>query len=258
MDDFRENGSRTRMEGRKYKATLQYLGTRYAGWQVQKGHSTVQGVVENALLRLAGQAVAVVGAGRTDAGVHALGQVAHFRFPHRDSVPDLLKSLNALLPWDIRAVRLERTDDGFHASRHARRKRYQYRIYNGDFLPPFEHLRACHVARPLDLERMADAAARFLGEHDNSGFAAASTRVRSKVRTIATSQILQRGSVILYRVEASGFLHHMVRNMVGTLLQAGLGDRPCEDVDRIFLSRDRGQAGPTAPAHGLYLVRVWY
>lgn len=246
------------MRKRKYKATLQYLGTRYAGWQVQKGQRTVQGVIEKALMRLAGQAVAVVGAGRTDAGVHALGQVAHFPFPDRDSVPDLLKSLNALLPWDIRVVRLEEAGDAFHASRDARRKRYEYRIYNAGILPPFEHLRACHVARPLDLGRMTDAAGRFLGEHDFSGFAAAASRVRSKVRTIQSSQVLHEGPVILYRVEASGFLHHMVRNMVGTLLQAGWCDRPCDDVERILLSRDRGQAGPTAPAHGLYLVRVWY
>ena len=242
----------------KYKMTLQYLGGRYHGWQIQRSGATVQGTLSEVLSRLAGSNVVVVGAGRTDAGVHALGQVAHFLFPIKDSIPDLRRALNALLPWDIRVTRVARAGRAFHAQRCARKKRYEYRVYTGEVLPPFMHGQILHLPRPLDLEAMQRAAELVVGRHDFSGFAASTTAVRDRRRTVLRSEFVGRGNRILYRTEADGFLHHMVRNLVGTFLQVGLGERPSEDVAVILESGDRRTAGPTAPPEGLYLVRVWY
>ncbi len=242
----------------KYKMIVQYLGTRYSGWQIQGTGPTIQGALGDVLSRLAGSDVAVVGAGRTDAGVHALGQVAHFRFPVKDSIPDLRRALNALLPWDIRVTRVARARGSFHAQRSARKKRYEYRVFTGEVLPPFKHRQVLHLPRPLDLAAMRQAARLVGGRHDFSGFAASSTTVRDRHRTLLRSEIIRRGNLLLYRVEADGFLHHMVRNLVGTLLQVGAGERPAEDMAAILGSGDRRNAGPTAPPEGLYLVRVWY
>lgn len=242
----------------KYKATIQYVGTRFAGWQIQKNRVTVQGVVRDALTRLAGAPVTVVGAGRTDSGVHALGQVAHFFFPDKESIPDLAKTINAILPWEIRVVRLQRVPLWFHAQKDAIRKHYAYRIYTGKVLPPFLYRQALHIPQKLDLKAMQEAAALLLGCHDFTGLAAASTSVKNKVRTIRRSTVSKRGGHITYRVEAEGFLHHMVRNIVGTLLEVGQGKRPAADIISILDSKDRRIAGPTAPADGLYLVRIWY
>lgn len=242
----------------KYKATIQYVGTRFAGWQIQKNRVTVQGVIRDALTRLAGAPVTVVGAGRTDSGVHALGQVAHFFFPDKESIPDLAKTINAVLPWEIRVVRLQRVPLWFHAQKDAIRKHYAYRIYTGKVLPPFLHRQAVHIPQKLDLKAMQEAASLLLGCHDFTGFAAASTSVKNKVRTVQRSTISRRGCHWTYRVEAPGFLHHMVRNIVGTLLEVGQGKRPPGDITSILAAKDRKMAGPTAPAEGLYLVRIWY
>lgn len=242
----------------KYKMTLQYLGTNYHGWQIQRGQTTVQGILREVLSRLAGTPIKIAGASRTDSGVHAFGQVAHFYFPPRKTISDLRKALNAILPKDIRVLKLERVPDYFHAQRSARKKRYEYRIYNGTVLPPFFFGRVCHIAHPLDFEKMQIGAQRLLGTHDFSGFAASTTTVENRVRKVVHSQMTKRGRNFIYCVEADGFLHHMVRNIVGTLLEIGLQKRPPQDVTAILEAADRRNAGITAPPEGLYLVRIWY
>lgn len=242
----------------KYKVVLQYIGTRYAGWQIQKHHPSIQGTLKQALKTLSGEETSVVGAGRTDAGVHALGQVAHFRLTQDLPANYLLRALNGLLPWDIRVLRVRHAPDGFHAQKEALRKRYEYRIHNGRILPPFLHGYVYHVVPPLDWQAMQQACQWLCGSHDFSGFAASTTAVKNRNRTLFLSDLRKKGRLIVYRIEADGFLHHMVRNIVGTLMEIGKGRREPRDVLRILDSRDRRQAGPTAPAHGLYLVKVWY
>ena len=242
----------------KYKATIQYLGSRYAGWQVQKNELTIQQVIQEVLTRLAGTRINVIGASRTDSGVHALGQVAHFVFPEKETISDLQLAINANLPRDIRVVRLIRARPRFHAQKDAKRKRYEYRIVTARVLSPFLAGRVCHVPVPLDYASMQEAAARFLGEHDFTALSASRTTVKNKVRRILKSEMVRQGNRLTFRVEARGFLHHMVRNMAGTLVDVGLGKLKPSDIDCIIESRDRNRAGPTAPAEGLYLVRIWY
>lgn len=242
----------------KYKLLLQYDGTRYAGWQIQKNRETVQGWVKDALGVVTGESVSVVAAGRTDSGVHALGQVAHVVLGQAEPPLRLRRSLNGVLPADIRVSRVSRVPLRFHAQKDALRKRYEYRIYNGEVLSPFERGYILQVVRPLDAGAIEEAARCLLGRHDFSGFAAASTGVRDRTRTVFHSSLKKKGRRLYYRIEADGFLHHMVRNIVGTLLQIGSQRRPPEDMEIIRRSADRRQAGATAPAHGLYLVRVWY
>lgn len=242
----------------KYKLTIQYLGTRYSGWQIQSNKRTVQGTIKEALLQLTGEAVSVVGAGRTDSGVHALGQVAHIRLEKQMETARLQRALNGILPWDIRIVSARQARPEFHAQKSAIRKRYLYRIYNGPVLPPFLSGRVHRVYHPLHLEAMSEAAQMIVGRHDFKGFAAAAAKVQDHHRTVLVSSFVRKGRDVRYVVEADGFLHHMVRNIMGTLLQIGSGKRDASDMIRILESRDRRNAGPTAPAQGLYLVKVWY
>ncbi len=242
----------------KYSMRIQYVGTGYSGWQVQKGRATVQGAIEDALERIAGRRVSVVGSGRTDSGVHARGQVAHFRLEQPIPVARLLNALNGILPWDIRIMRLSPATPGFHAQRDASRKRYEYKIYNGPVVSPFLRSQVLQVRSRLDFNRMRQAALLLEGRHDFKGFAAASTRVRDYHRRVFLSRLGKRGRMLTYRVDGDGFLHHMVRNIVGTLIEIGRGRRPVEDILEILRSGDRRMAGPTAPPDGLCLVKVWY
>lgn len=242
----------------KYKILLQYDGSRFAGWQIQKNEKTVQGTVTDALSTLTGEKITVVGAGRTDAGTHALGQVAHCRLEKKWDPSNLRQALNGLLPGDIRILRVSTVRADFHAQKDAVKKRYEYRIYNGHVLSPFRRGYVYHAFTPLDCRAMQSGCEFLCGYHDFSGFAAASTAVKDRHRKVLLSSLRKKGGLIIYQVEANGFLHHMLRNIVGTLLQIGKGKRPAEDIARILLSKDRRKAGPTAPAHGLYLVRIWY
>lgn len=242
----------------RYRVTLQYLGTRYHGWQIQSGRLTVQEVLQERLSRLAGSSVKVAGASRTDSGVHALGQVAHFDFPTKPSIPDLKRTLNAVLPWDIRVIELSKVPTSFHAQRSALRKRYHYRIFRDEVLPPFEHNLALHHPASLDCDAVDEAVRMLRGTHDFSGFAAASTTVKNRVRTVFEAQLWAESEILSFGIEADGFLHHMIRNIVGTLLQIGTGKRSPGNISEIIEARDRAMAGPTAPAHGLYLVHIWY
>lgn len=240
------------------KITIAYDGTRFSGWQVQPGRITVQGAITEAVEKITGEKVRLTGSGRTDAGTHALAQVANFPIGRALEPAAFQRALNSRLPPDIRIRRLEPVPDDFHARRDARAKRYRYQIYTGPALSPFDYRYYYHFPHGPSVEPMRAAAKALLGEHDFRSFAAASIEVKSTVRTLYRSELRRVGSRLFYMVEGNGFLQHMVRNIVGTLLQIGTKRRVPEEMPRILSAADRRAAGPTAPAHGLFLVRVTY
>ena len=241
-----------------YQIRLQYIGTRYSGWQTQKNRQTIQGCIVKTIHQITGKTVSIIGAGRTDSGVHAMGQVANFKLPKMIPISKLKSSLNGILPWDIRIQRVKHVHANFHAQKDALKKRYEYRIYNGRILSPFLNGYVHHARVRLDLEAIEESMQYIKGSHDFSSFAATATQVKNRTRTIFLSQIINRGNHIRYQVEANGFLHHMVRNIVGTLLEIGLNRLKPSDISEIMKAKDRKKAGPTAPPHGLHLMRVFY
>jgi len=246
-----------------FKLTLAYEGTDFIGWQRQATGRSVQASVEEALSRLEGGSVTVIGAGRTDAGVHALGQVASVTVTHLIDAGALRRALNAILAPDVRVVAIEAAPPDFNARYAARGKTYRYRIVCGDFISPFDRRFAWHVPHAMDEVRMAAAAERFEGRHDFAAFQSAGSGVTTTVRSVAHSRLScadgECGArTLTYEVRGDGFLRHMVRAMVGTLVDVGAGRLVPGDVDRITESGDRQRAGPTAPAHGLFLVEVSY
>jgi tRNA pseudouridine38-40 synthase len=241
-----------------YRLTLAYDGTQYQGWQVQPDQPTIQGELERSLEQMAGHSASVVGAGRTDAGVHAHAQVAHSELKN-DIPPDgLLRGLNSLLPKDIRVRQVELAPLGFHARYSARSKTYHYCIDPSLIALPFRSRFTHHYPYPLQRQAMDQAAERFTGRRDFAAFCAAASEVKTTVRECTVSRFFEQGQEIVYEVTANGFLHHMVRNMMGTLLEVGRGKITPEAVDSLFESRDRSLSGPTAPARGLHLIRVDY
>jgi tRNA pseudouridine38-40 synthase len=244
------------------KLVLSYDGTDYAGWQRQPDAVSIQALVEDALAPIEGKAVTVHGAGRTDAGVHALAQVASVALEARLEAPTLVRALNATLPPDVRARDASEAPTGFHARFSATSKAYRYYIRAAGVVSPFERRYVWHVPVPLDDEAMAAAAEVLRGTHDFAAFQGAGSDVATSTRTILDLAITRvhepDGSLVLIDVEADGFLRHMVRTIVGTLVDVGRGRREPDDVARILASRDRGEAGDTAPALGLFLVRVRY
>jgi tRNA pseudouridine38-40 synthase len=243
---------------RNIRMTVAYVGTHYAGWQVQPDRATIQGVLEERLSRLLQEPVRIAGAGRTDAGVHARGQVANFRIDTRIPLDGLRRGLNARLPDDIRVVRTEEVDIDFHARADARGKEYRYRLARGEFASPFDAPFVTAIRGDIDPDRMREAAAHFIGTHDFESFCPADCQLESKRRTIDRSDVIEDGLFLEYRVRGNGFLRHMVRTMVGTLIDVGQGRRAPGAIDGILLSRDRRAAGPCAPARGLLLERVFY
>jgi tRNA pseudouridine38-40 synthase len=243
---------------RTYRLTLEYDGTEFEGWQRQPaGHRTVQGVLEEALARVTGAPVAVTGAGRTDAGVHAEGQAASARFATRLDPVELRRALNAVLPDDLAVVDLGLAPDDFDARRDARGKLYRYSIWNGATRSPLRRARSHAHAAPLDVPAMARAARELLGTHDFASFQAAGSSVKTSERTLHRVEVRGRaGGRIEVEVEGDGFLRHMVRTLVGTLLEVGSGRRAAESLPGLLAARSRSAAGPTAPAQGLTLVRV--
>jgi tRNA pseudouridine38-40 synthase len=239
-----------------YRILLAYDGTDFRGWQRQPGERTVQGTVEEAVFRITRKKPALHGAGRTDAGVHALGQVANFRVTTRLSDEELFRALNAVLPWDVRILGLDRAAPGFEARRSAKSKVYRYRIVRAPRISPFDFRYALHWPFPLDLRAMRAAAPLFARRADFTAFS--SNRERSPVRSVRRSELRKTGDELVYTIEADGFLRYMVRTIVGTLLEIGRGRVPPQRVEEIFRSRERSLAGPTAPAKGLCLVRVDY
>jgi len=243
-----------------FRLTLEYDGSEFAGWQSQaQGERTVQATLAAALAEIAGGPVRVTGAGRTDAGVHAEGQVAAAAFETRLAPETLLRALNAHLPRDLAVVDCALAHDGFDPRREARGKRYRYDVWNGAAPAPLRRRRFHHVREVLDVGAMQAAAAPLLGRHDFASFQAAGSSISDPVRSLTRVEVAgASGSEIQFWFEGDGFLRHMVRNLVGTLLEVGVGRRPAGSMAALLAARDRTQAGPTAPARGLTLVRVDY
>jgi len=239
-----------------YKIIVSYDGTDYFGWQRQPDRRTIQGEIEKALFRFRERRVSVIGSGRTDAGVHALGQVAHFRADLSLDDEELLRALNGQLPADIRVASLERAPADFHARRSARSKIYRYRICNAPSVSPFDVRYVLHRPRSLDIAAMRRGAALFIREADFTPFS--SNRLLNPIRRVFRSEITRRAEEIIYTVAATGFLQYMVRTMVGTLLEIGAGRREPGDIEELFRRRARSLGSPTAPARGLCLISVQY
>ena len=252
---------RGKVTARRLKIQISYDGTAYHGWQVQPGQETVQGVLQRVLTELEGAPVLVAGSGRTDAGVHALGQVGAFTLENRIPAPNLQQYMNRLLPPDIRILSVEETYADFDPRRHATAKTYEYRIITSPVCSPLERLYVHHHPFPLDEASMMRAAPLLEGEHDFSAFAASDVRDAlgySKVRTIFSSALARQCERLIYRVRGSGFLKHMVRNMVGTLLEVGKGNIDEPKLRAMLEPGYPGKAGLRAPASGLFLVSVEY
>ena len=269
---------------RTFKITLAYDGTGLVGWQRQVSGTSVQGLLEAALQHLDQREVIVTGAGRTDAGVHALGQVASFSLERSINCDGLLRAVNAHLPPAVRVLAAEIATDTFHARFDARRKTYRYRIWNAEVISPFQRHYAWHLKAALDRDKMSAAAEIIEGRHDFAAFQAAGGNTRSTERTVFSSLVLRPAQherdrhspvphssregdslvlspskdepLIVYEVSGNGFLRHMVRTIVGSLVDIGRGRRPVEWMREVLASRDRGEAGPTAPPQGLFLVSV--
>jgi tRNA pseudouridine38-40 synthase len=249
---------------RNLKLILSYDGSEFAGWQVQPDAVTVQGTLASAIGRVTGEKVLPQGSGRTDAGVHALAQVVTFVTESSVPTANFAKALNDILPASVRVLEVEEAAADFHARHSALAKTYRYRIYRGAICPPFLARYVWHYPYPLDEPAMARAAGLVEGEHDFTSFAAVDPeRVRegvpaSNVRRIFSSSWARWAEEFVFTVRGSGFLHHMVRNLVGTFILVGKGTLQVEDVTRILEARNRSAAGATAPASGLYLVGVEY
>jgi tRNA pseudouridine38-40 synthase len=253
---------------RTLKLTIAYDGTRYAGWQVQNGRGptgarsvskpTIQGTLEQVLRRILQERVRVLGSGRTDAGVHALAQVAHTKTRRSMACGRLLRSVNQLLPEDIAVTQVEDVAWGFHARFRATRKRYRYRIFAGPVVPPFIRPYVHQVRSPLNVALMRREAAALTGRHDFRAFARAGSGRNGSVRTLTDLKVIRRDHELHVEVEGGGFLHTMVRSIVGTLLDVGRGRLPEGTIRTMLQTKQRHMAGTTAPAKGLCLVSVTY
>ena len=247
-----------------YKLLLQYDGTDFHGWQIQEGHRTVQGELTRALSLIDGRSVNVHGSGRTDAGVHAEGQVASVEIEREISTAKLRAAINGNIDRDMRVLSVETVTADFHARYSAIEKTYVYRVVNGQVISPFWWRYAHHEARPLDLEQMREGAGLFRGRHDWTAFSAAQSDVEDRVRTITEIEIIERpddrspGTLIEIRVSAEGFLRYMVRAMAGTLMALGRGELDCDTIGEALETLKRPLAAVTAPACGLTLLSVRY
>ena len=244
---------------RTLKLTVQYLGTRYQGWQVQPNRRTVQGRLEQALGKFLSEPIRIVGAGRTDSGVHARGQVASFTTVSGIPLRGILLGVNTLLPADIRIIRVEEAPPGFHARHDAVSKDYAYRFSTATVLSPFLAQTVHAVRGSLEIPRMVEAASHFLGEQDLSAFCGPEGRRKYTRRVVTVSQLIaEPEGVWAYQVSASGFLQYLVRTIVGTLFEVGRGKLDPAAIPAILASKDRRRAGPTASPVGLTLERVQY
>ncbi len=265
MDVF--PGNEVPLNAQMWKIVLAYDGTDFHGWQVQPGLRTVQGELASAIEHVTGERVLPQGSGRTDAGVHALAQIASVALTSPIPQPNLLRALNRALPPSIRATEATHAPPGFHARHSATGKQYEYRIYRGEICPPQLARYVYALAWPLDVRAMQQAAPLVVGTHDFSSFAAVdpdrATRMAANsaidnVRTLTLSEWRDEGDLLIYSVRGDGFLHHMVRNLVGTFLEIGRGQRLTCDLTGLMAARNRMEAGATAPARGLFLHSVSY
>ncbi|HYK36511.1 tRNA pseudouridine(38-40) synthase TruA [Alloacidobacterium sp.] len=254
-------------DGSGWKLVLAYDGTDFHGWQVQPDRATIQGTLADAIEHITGERVLPQGSGRTDAGVHALGQVTSFALRAAIPAANFHRALNRALPASIRVLEATSVASDFHARHKATGKRYEYRIFRGEICPPWVSRYVYALNWPLNVEAMGEAATMIAGEHDFASFAASDPelaqrliehRESSTVKTIFSSCWEDVGDLLVYRVHGSGFLHHMVRNLVGTFLDVGRGHIAPHEMMRILEARSRAAAGATAPARGLFLVSVDY
>ena len=243
---------------KNYKFIISYDGSRFYGWEHQPDRDTIQGKLEQVLGRMTGQAVEVIGSGRTDAGVHALGQVANFHAATAMTAPEILAYLRAYLPEDIGVTAVTAVDERFHSRYNALEKTYCYRVFHSDGPCVFQRRYVYQMAEPLDLEAMEAGAARLLGQHDFLPFSSLKKAKKSTVRTLRAVELTQVEEELRFTLTADGFLYHMVRILVGTLLAVGRGRIAPGDIDQIFALGDRSQAGETVPAKGLCLMEVKY
>jgi len=241
---------------KNYKIIVCYDGTDYHGWQIQPSKRTIQGLVEEALYPFKSERIPVTGAGRTDAGVHASAQVAHFKADLDYPEKELLRALNGHLPPDIRIIKAEIVDDDFHARKNAKSKIYQYRIFNAPDITPFEIRYVLHYPAPLDLTEMQKAASLFIRKDDFTSFS--KNQLRCPIKNVIRSEIKKIGKEVVYTVEADGFLQYMARTMVGALLEIGRKKIPPDAIDSLFKERKRSALVPTAPPKGLCLMQVKY
>ena len=247
-----------------YKFLIQYDGTDFHGWQVQENDRTIQGELERVIGMIADTEVGVIGSGRTDAGVHAEGQVANVHMHSKFTTEKLKHAINGNLWRDIRIMTAEKAPDDFHSRFSAKRKTYIYRVVNGPVMSPFWRRFAHHEARPLDVGRMNETARLFLGEHDWTAFSSAKSDGESRVRNVLDFTVESRwndqarGTMIEFRISATGFLRYMVRSIVGTMLEVGRGEKDFDTIQTAIVTGDRDLAGKTAPAHGLTLFKVEY
>ena len=242
----------------KIAAGIEYEGTAYSGWQTQLHASNIQDCVQTAISTVADHFVEVVCAGRTDTGVHAIGQVVHFVTEAIRDHRSWVLGINSNLPPDIAVTWLQETSDDFHARFSARARYYRYMLHERRLRPAISRFRAAWIMEKLDLPAMQDAAAMLIGEHDFSAFRSVECQARSPVRTITNISVTREREFVYVDIKANAFLHHMVRNIVGTLLEVGSGKRESGWVAQALAQRDRSGAGITAPAHGLHLVGVEY
>lgn len=244
---------------KNFKLTIEYDGTGFCGWQRQKNERTVQGVIEAAITTMTAQPVALIGSGRTDAGVHALGQVANFLCETRLTAAIFRRGLNSLLPEDVVIRHCCQVDESFHARFNAQSKIYQYRILNRDNPTAVGRQYGWFIRKKMDQAAMRDAAGHIVGVHDFKAFEGAGSPRSSSIREVLRAQWHEsEPDHLVFEIEADGFLRYMVRNLVGTLVLVGLGDITPDDFRRILLSTDRKQAGATAPPQGLFLMEVKY
>ena len=242
---------------RNLKLTIQYDGSKYCGWQKQPNSSGIQGTIEYAIYEITKEKVNITGSGRTDAGVHALGQVANFKTNSSIPANRIPDALNAKLPKDISIIDCQEVSQDFHSRYSATGKIYRYLIYNKPYRSPLHKDVSYHVRYNLDIGKMRSEAKALLGTHDFRGFMSSGSSVKDTVRTIRNITIKENEDLIVLEVEGNGFLYNMVRIIVGTLVDIGRG-RIDKSMEEIIASQDRGEAGHTAPAHGLFLKKVHY
>lgn len=242
-----------------YKLTIQYDGGRYKGWQkLGNEENTIQGKLEKVLSELIGYEIEIIGCSRTDAGVHAFAQIANFKTDKQLSSTEIRNYLNHYLPMDISVTQVEVVPDNFHARYNAKSKTYLYKLWNMEYSNPFMRKYSMHVEKMLNLEDMKKAAAYFIGAHDFTAFSNAKSKKKSMVRQIHSIVIEEVDGFILVRVKGDGFLYNMVRKLVGTLIEVGLGEAKPEDIPGRIEAKDRGQIGVLADAGGLYLEQIEY
>ena len=243
---------------KKIKLTIEYDGTNYVGWQHQPNGPSVQDAVEKALGEVVDHSVQVISSGRTDAGVHARGMVVHFETPGNLPLKAYREGVNAKLPADISIVSAEAVDDDFHARYSARAKRYRYSFFLGDVRSPLCSRYSWHIKKTIDVDAMRTAAAYLVGQHDFAAFRSSGCDAKTTVREIFHTEFKKHGRMLHFDIIGSGFLRNMVRVIVGTLAEVGLGKRAIQEIGELLKAGNRDHAGVTAPPHGLSLMQVWY